>query len=284
MIDEIAYRMFRSQLLSDYHARILGVEQEYTSLLTQVTLSAAKEIQKDFSDSFELKPFWFNYAPRQRGRLPTGTAIPWGELGEKTIITRIIRSLIQEKPCVHHPGLPIGGDFRFATEDALVHFDVKLTGPNDNPNEIVASSYQISGDGNTWNDGVLNTSFQVEGKRSSMVFQPQLAPFYVLQGTVLVCLTFFLKAVYTVHDLGNQPITHLELVCIPNGLLLFDGPKYALVQGLLIPGKDDKTIKREKRVRVRLDPLATIAKWRCTRIVLVKEEWQVLYRGSSRDS
>lgn len=64
-------------------------------------------------------------------------------------------------------------------------------------------------------------------------------------------LTYFLKVVYAVQAMGNQPLDYLELVCVPNGLLLFDGPKYALTPGLLIPGKDEKDHPK-KRTRVRL--------------------------------
>ena len=121
------------------------------------------------------------------------------------------------------PGLPLGGDIRFATSNALIHFDVKLTGPNDRADEIVASPHQISGDGVGWeNNGVVNSPATVTGARASMVFQPELPPFYVLNKRPLVCLTYFLKAVYEVKSIGDQPLKYLEVACVPNGLLMFD--------------------------------------------------------------
>jgi len=94
-----------------------------------------------------------------------------------------------------------------------------------------------------------------------MQFQPELAPFYVMEGKILLCLTYFLKGVYTVEGLGYQPIDRFELACVPNGLLLFDGPHYSNRPGLLIPGKDEKSFIK-KRARIRLSPLREIATWR----------------------
>src|SRR6185503_18699022 len=130
---------------------------------------------------------------------------------------------------------------RFATDDALIHFDVKMTGPNDNANEVVVPPQQVSGDGSLWQVGMLSKSFLVVGERRSINFQPKLPPFYIIDGTVRLCLTYFLKVIYTVEEFGVQPLGYLEVACLPNGLLLFDGPKYAETPGLLIPGKDTKT-------------------------------------------
>ncbi len=105
-----------------------------------------------------------------------------------------------------------------------------------------------------------------------MAFQPELPPFYILEERVLLCLTYFLKVVYAVQAMGNQPLDYLELACVPNGLLLFDGPKYASTQGLLIPGKDEKDHPK-KRTRVRLAPLAQLASWRSIKIIRTASGW-----------
>ena len=105
-----------------------------------------------------------------------------------------------------------------------------------------------------------------------MVFQPELPPFYVLNNRPLVCLTYFLKAVYEVKSIGDQPLKYLEVACVPNGLLMFDKPQLARTPGLLIPGKDEQTYLK-KRTRVRLEPLANLHDWRCIQIVKVDNKW-----------
>ena len=268
---------------------IIAVEKRYTEFLTGVILSAADDIYRDFCQVTELFPFWVNYPPEQRGRKPRGTSIPWGDMGEKSIGQSLVRAISLKNPSVTYPGLPLGGDVRFATDEALVHFDMKLTGQTDNPHEIVASPHQISGDGAVWKkgvvnpaiDGVANSPFTVIGERSSMNFQPELPPFYVLGGRVLICLTYFIKAVYKVNSLGDQPLDHMELVCVPNGLLMFDGPNYARTRGLLIPGKDDQKTKK-KRTRVRLNPLSELNQWRCIQVVSAGRGWRARERAPER--
>ena len=279
-ITEAEYFAIRSELLEGEQAHILAVEQKYMKFLLEVTLAAANSIFDDFSRAMELLPFWVNYPPVQRGRAPTGTSIPWGEVGEKSISSNLVRSISLKDPSVTFPGLPLGGDIRFATPDALIHFDMKLTGPNDNPNEIVASPHQISGDGISWNNGIVNSPITVTGPKAVMQFQPELPPFYVLGKQVLLCLTYFLKAVYVVEGLGIQPLHYLELACVPTGLLMFDGPRYGQIKGLLIPGKDIQTHPK-KRTRVRLDPLATLANWRCIKLVQENGEWKTSPRINS---
>jgi len=279
-ITETEYFDIRSELLNEKQANILAAEQSYMRFLLDATVSAAGKIFDDFSRAMELMPFWVNYPPIQRGRAPRGTSIPWGEVGEKTISANLVRAIAQKDPSITFPGLPLGGDIRFATPEALIHFDIKLTGPNDNPHEIVASPHQISGDGLHWKNGVINSPATVIGeKKRAMQFQPELPPFYALDKQILLCLTYFLKAVYNVEGLGIQPLHYLELVSVPNGLLLFDGPKYAQTKGLLIPGKDIQKHPK-KRTRVRLDPLATLADWRCIKITQEGKEWQTASRAN----
>lgn len=281
MINETTYFAIRAELLREEQARILTIERQHIDFLLDVVISAANDIYKDFSQAMELQPFWINYPPIQRGRAPRGTSIPWGEVGEKTISSCIVRALSLKAPSITFPGLPLGGDIRFATQDALVHFDLKLTGPNDNPDEIVASPHQIAGDGRFWRNGVVNSPVFVTGQKAQMSFQPELPPFYVLEQKILLCLTYFLKVVYKVEAMGNQPLDYLELACVPNGLLLFDGPNYANTQGLLIPGKDEKDHPK-KRTRVRLTPLATLASWRSVKVVRTSAGWMPILRYNNK--
>lgn len=281
-MNEADYFDLRERLMADPQG-VLDLERRYMDLLSDVVLEAAEPIFTDFGKTSNLLPFWINYPPKQRGRAPTGTAVPWGDMGEKAVSGNFGRALLDKMPSISYPGLPGGSDLRFATEDAMIHFDYKLTGPNDRDDEIVASPNQISGAGATWEEaaidgvpGAKNAAFEVVGpKGGRMVFEPTLPPFYELDGRPLVCLTYFLKVVYRVENFGYQPLDHLELACVPNGLLMFEGEWYARGPGLLIPGKDDKTKNEGKRVRVRFGPLSNIAGWRCQRFSRVGTgEWE----------
>ncbi len=273
-----AYKRHRRKLLANSGAILIATEQKYMTFLCEVCLEAAPAIHAEFNRCMALRPYWENYAPEQRGRKPKGESIPWGEVGEKTISYNIVKVLLRKRPDIAFPGLPFGGDIRFATDDALVHFDVKLTRPNDNPDEVVASRNQILGDGIRWNKkGMVNSPVKVQGPRASMDFQPELPPFYIEGDKRLVCLTYFLKAVYRVESMGEQPLDYMEIVCCPNGLLAFDGPKYINHPNLFIPGKDEKKVKH-KRARLRLSPLSEIADWRCVKVVREGDHWTTLTR------
>ncbi|MDZ4669849.1 MAG: BglI family type II restriction endonuclease [Phototrophicales bacterium] len=266
LIDEAGYRDKRDSLLN-HTALILALEETYMQFIATCLQNSTQAITDDFNSAIELMPFWINYPPLQRGRAPTGQAIPWQEVGETVIGAHAIRSIIQKMPSIRHPGLPSGADIRFMTDDALIHLDIKITGPNDRADEVVASPNQISGDGQYWeNGGIKNAPVIINGQRASMIFQPELPPFYIKDDKILVCLTYFLKGVYSVSQLGKQPLDYLELICVPNGLLAFMGINYnQSVSGLFIPGKDEQT-HAKKRVRVRMHPLATVDAWRHTLI------------------
>ena len=275
------YFAARNYFLS-HLAHIIEVEQALTSIiLNNVILEIIDDIYYDFSiRAKKLVPFWIEYPPEQRGRKPKGTAIPLLELGEKTLTSHLLAKLGQNKSIIY-PGLPTGGDIRFATKDVYVHLDIKLTGPNDNPNEIVVPPNQVSGNGISWNNGIINSVWPVKyigGKKTGQInyyFQPKLPPLYILEGRPLVCITLFLKAVYSVTDFGIQPLNFFELACVPNGLLMFDGPIYANTEGLIISGKDDKSkAESSRRVRIRLDPLSSIDSWRATKIKSTKSGWK----------
>jgi hypothetical protein len=233
-------------------------------LLQKLILQNASDLKLDFDMSSELYPFWANYPPEQRGRKPKGDSIPWIEVGETSLTANMIRLIAesQEFGTVMFPGLPSGGDMRFATQDAFIHIDVKVTGPRDATDEVVASRNQVSGDGVSWNPkGPLNSIPRIRGQP----FRPELPPFYLLHDKTLLCLIYFLKAVYRIEKPGLQPLSYLELVSLPNGLLLFGGPRYCeRYPDLLSQGKNDRSVAIEKRrKRVNLDPLSRIDAWRC---------------------
>ncbi len=265
MLEEQDYFDIRSKMI-DINA-ILELEQQNLYLLAEALNQVAPEIKRDFDSAYELLPFWINYPPLDRGRASSGTAIPWQEIGETTIRPYLYQLLPQLYGEVRYPGLPSGADIRFMTPNAMIHLDIKLTGPNDHPNEVVASPNQISGDGDMWQNGApANNPVLITGQRRTMFFQPELMPFYVFEGQVRLCLTFFLKVIYGVEQRGQQMLQKIDLAISPNGLLAFVGPNYnATYPGLFIPGKDILG-KPKKRVRVRLNHLKALHSWRLVSI------------------
>ncbi|MDQ7025501.1 MAG: BglI family type II restriction endonuclease [Anaerolineae bacterium] len=266
MISEQLYFQFRTHYVENLDD-IIEVEKKYMQFLQKAISSVAQNIADDFNITMELFPFWKNYPPLQRGRAPRGTSIPWLEVGETVIGSHVIRAISRVNPKIRHPGLPSGSDIRFLTNDILAHLDIKISGPNDRADEVVPSPNQLSGAGESWeNAGIINQEVVITGARSTMTFQPELPPLYIVNDVPVLCGAYFLKGVYVVEGQGKQPLDYLELICVPNGLLSFVGPNYNQnVTGLFIPGKDEKT-KRKKRCRVRMEPLAKIADWRRERI------------------
>lgn len=280
-IDERGYFRKRAEVATDLRI-VEELEQRYMQLLLKILEDAVEDMYVDFSESaFELLPFWRNYPPEQRGNKARGTAHPMLELGEKLTSSHLIKSVAEALGEVTFPGLPTGGDIRFATSDALIHLDIKVNGPNDDPDVLVVPPNQVSGDGEGWQDGgVLNSVWPVtyatganKGKLNYH-FQPKLPPFYILGERVLLCLTYYLKVIYTVESLGIQPLKYFELACVPNGLLMFQGPTLANYPGLIIAGKDEKSKPDStKRIRIKLAPLATLHAWRAIKIERREDGW-----------
>jgi hypothetical protein len=252
---------------------IVETERSYFQRITDALYKKSPNIKKDFDETWELRDFWFRYAPRQRGHKPRGTSLPWGEVGEKVLEAYLYQIASEIFADVSFKGLPYGHDVRFVTDNVFIQIDVKSTGPTDNPDEVVSSPNQVSGDGLLLdNYGVMNSKVTVLGPSRSMDFQPELPPFYISENKPLLTLTFYLKCVYKVLALGEQPLDYLEIVCVPNGMLMFDTYRYAeTVQGLLTPGKDILT-STHKRTRIKLNPLSDIAAWRCQKIVFNNDQ------------
>jgi hypothetical protein len=261
------YTPFRNTLIANPEA-IIELEKAHFNQLFNEILSNAAQIKQDFDETMALKDFWFRYAPRQRGHKPRGTALPWGEVGEKVLEAYLYKAILNLFPTVRFIGLPYGHDVRFVTNNAFIHLDIKSTGPTDNADEVVSSPNQVTGDGSFYDEtGIQNSKITVVGAAREMAFQPELPPFYIIDNQCFTTLTFYLKCVYKVVEIGIQPLDYLELICVPNGLLMFDTLNYAqTVNGLLTPGKDILT-SVHKRTRIKLNPLAEIATWRCQKII-----------------
>lgn len=267
---ETQYLSIRQKLLGEYD-NIIALEQEYMGKIVDVVLRSALDIEHQFNSAPNFLPFWLNYAPRQRGRAFVGDAVPWGEVGEKLVISVISPHINDICSKIEFPALPFGGDHRFLTEDVLIHLDVKMTGPRDVKNEVVVSPNQVSGDGILWdNKGVVNSKVFARGPRKTNEFQPELPPFYAVEKdgkmAVYPCLTYFIKVVYSVEEFGRQPLDYMEIVSTPNGLIMFDTLRLGDTPGLITPGKDEQD-HAHPRTRIKLDPLSKIASWRCVKIV-----------------
>lgn len=261
------YNEAREILLKNNCEQLLILEKEITETLTTAILGIAEQIKIDFDSAIELKPYWENYAPVQRGYKPRGEAFPWGEVGEKVVEGHLYSLMPTIFENVRFTGLPYGHDIRFLTNKGFIHIDAKSTGPTDNQNEVVSSPNQVTGNGKLSPDGyIYNDPVEMKGPLVTREFQPELAPFYIINNRIAPVLTYYLKIVYSVKSLGVQPLEYLELICVPNGLALFDGPKLTnTISGLLTPGKDEVKVLR-KRTRIKLDPLVKLDSWRCQKI------------------
>lgn len=257
----------RALLLSDGCKVLLQLEKDITEILIQKIFSISTQIKADFDKAAELKPFWEKYAPIQRGHKPRGEAFPWGEVGEKVVEGHLYSLIANTFESVRFLGVPYGHDIRFMTNNAFIHIDAKSTGPTDNTDEVVCSPNQVTGNGKLDSEGkVYNDVTLMKGPQVTREFQPELTPFYIVDGRIIPTLTFYIKVVYSVKSLGEQPLEYLELISVPNGLALFDGPNLnKKVEGLLTPGKDEVKVAR-KRTRIKLGPLAKLDNWRCQKI------------------
>ncbi|MEE2026096.1 BglI family type II restriction endonuclease [Alkalimonas mucilaginosa] len=262
------YMDARDLLIADGGVSLIELEEQTTHTLSKLLLNNAVKIKQDFDKTSDLNSYWERYAPIQRGHKPRGEAFPWGEVGEKVIEGYLYSQIASYFDDVRFVGAPYGHDIRFTCRNAFIHIDAKSTGPNDNPNEVVSSPNQVTGNGMIEEGSklVYNDLVNMTGPKMTRQFRPELPPFYIIDGKVLPTLTFYIKIVYEVHSLGQQPLKCLELISVPNGLILFDGPNLSQrIPGLLTPGKDEVHVER-KRTRIKLDPLAKFQSWRCQKI------------------
>lgn len=206
-------------------------------------MNYALQIKADFDLAHNLLGYWEAYAPLQRGHKPRGEAFPWGEVGEKVLEAYLYKMADTIFPFVRFPGIPYGHDVRFLTKSAFVQIDAKSTGPTDNQNEVVSSPNQVTGDGILNGLRITNTTQTIQGKFSTRDFRPELSPFVLIEEVAYPVVTMYIKVVYSVKARGHQPLERLELICVPNGLLMFDGLRLADTSGLLIPAKTKFMLK-----------------------------------------
>lgn len=266
--------------------QIIELEKFLTNHLVSIITENIIEIKNDYNEASYLYPFWENYPPEDRGRQPIKDQYPWIEVGEHAIGSKLPR-LLERSFRIRDTGLPTGADQRCIltnddikiatqgfTDSAWFFVDIKSVGPRDDQDHTVMSHNQVSGDGIWKNpiDGVKNTILQAIGTRASHDFHASLPPLFVLSDNTIAPLVMVaLKPVYkmlpaTVLGARNtgQPLERIDIACIPNGLLLTQDPNYLnQYQGLLFPGKDDKTKDpRKLRARVSFALLKRIAPWR----------------------
>lgn len=240
------------------------------------------EIKRDYDEASFLYPFWQNYPPDDRGRMPKGDQFPWIEVGEHVFCPKLSRFL-SKIFSIRDSGLPTGPDNRYIISNHEIHrileitnsvwlfVDIKSVGPRDDKKHAVMSHNQISGKGE-WTDlklGIKIDIMEAKGQRATHKFHCAIPPIFVLSdGTIAPVVHIVLKPVYEMLGLTNgergQPLSRVTLASIPNGILLTDNPNYLRdFPGLLFPGKDDKgKDPRKVRARVSFEKLRQIAEWR----------------------
>jgi hypothetical protein len=262
--------------------KIMQIERFCMNILSDFIDKKHDEIKRDYDEASFLYPFWQNYPPDNRGRMPKGDQYPWIEIGEHVFCPKLSRFLA-EHFTVRDAGIPTGPDDRYIISSEDIHsileitnsiwlfIDIKSAGPRDDQDHAVMSHNQISGNGK-WTEpdyGVINDNMIAEGQRTSHSFHCAIPPLFVLSdGVIAPVVHIVLKPVYAMLGLTGetqgQPLEKISLAAIPNGILLTENPNYLqLHTGLLFPGKDDKEKDpRKVRARVSFKKLRRIAEWR----------------------
>ena len=262
--------------------RIIELEKYIMEKMEDRLRSNIDSIKEQYNEASYLYPFWQNYPPEARGRAPVGDQVPWIEVGEHAIGTKL-RHILTSDFEVQDFGLPTGADQRLLLKNeqipailmypksaAWLFTDIKSVGPRDSHEHAVMSGNQVSGDGKweSMDSGVTNSVLKAEGKNTSHNFQCAIPPFYIMSDqTIAPVINIVTMAVYKMDSSGGQPLAKIKLAAIPNGLFLGDYCKTH--PGLLFPGKDDKSKSPEKlRARIDFGRLKDIADWRLVEICL----------------
>ena len=271
---------------------LIEIEHFATDIVVKYIRKYLEEFISDYNYASYSYPFWKNYPPENRGRSPVGDQIPWIEVGEHSVGHKLSR-LISKDFRIREIGLPSGADNRFLlfsdeiskitggyTDSCFIFLDIKSVGPRDNFEHTVLSPYQVSGDGKweTVTQDLENSSMLASGKKTFHTFYPAISPIYIIPDDKNGFITaptihLFVKPIYgmlNIHNpLGNgQPLEEIEVICLPNGLLLTKNPNYLnKYPGLVFPGKDDKgKDNRKRRARISFEVLSDIANWRVQKI------------------
>ncbi len=280
------------QYFAKYCDKLILLENYIHKIVSDTIQSNIEEFTSDYNHANYLQPFWGNYPPEDRGRMPIGDQIPWIEVGEHSIGHKLTR-LLSISYSIREVSLPSGSDDRYIishpkikeitgyTDSVMVFIDVKSVGPRDDAEHIVVSPYQVSGDGiwKTVNENLVNSAMKALGNRTSHDFYPAVSPIYVLKnGIVCPTIHIFIKPIYCMLSqynsmLHGQPLQKIKIISLPNGLLLTKNPNYlSAYPNLLFPGKDDKNKSIKKlRCRVSFDIIRKIDLWRLSVIAAENE-------------
>ncbi len=264
---------------------LISLEKLMSDSLYDLLDRNVDEIVSDYDEASKLYPFWQNYPPDNRGRMPKGDQYPWIEVGEQVFGNKLLR-LLEDRFKLRDAGLPSGPDKRMIlssneireaydgfTDSCWLFLDIKSVGPRDDQEHAVMSHNQVSGDGK-WDkeeDPLRNTPITAQGVRTSHKFHVAIPPIYILSdGTIAPVVSVVIKPVYRMLSLKakssgkGQPLQRMSVVTIPNGLLLTKNPGYLKkYPRLFFPGKDDKGKKANKiRARVSFGLLRKIDSWR----------------------
>jgi hypothetical protein len=286
------YEKFRSSQFTTYHqARqyfidnpeiLINLEKFISDKIIDILTRKFDDIRDDYNEASFFYPFWQKYPPDDRGRSPKGDQFPWIEVGEHVLGSKIPR-LMSEDFEIRDYGIPTGPDVRLIlrsddisdiskiTNSCWIFIDIKSVGPRDDAEHAVMSHNQISGDGKweIFNDGTINSIIEAKGKRASHPFYCTIPPLYVSsRNEILPVVEMVIKPVYDMIMAGTtcigQPLKRIDVITIPNGILLFYGPAYFKnYPRLFFPGKDDKQKDiRKMRARISFDLLRKIDPWR----------------------
>ncbi|MDR2734192.1 MAG: BglI family type II restriction endonuclease [Spirochaetota bacterium] len=261
---------------------LIQIDKFCMEILSEFIIQNHDEIKRDYDEASFLYPFWQNYPPEERGRMPRGDQFPWIEVGEHIFCSKLSRFL-SKSFSVRDSGLPSGPDDRYVisnrkiskilkiTNSIWLFIDIKSVGPRDDQDHAVMSHNQISGNGK-WEKikaGVKNDTMIAKGQRTIHPFHCAISPIFILSdGTIAPVVHIIVKPVYKMlgitHEEKGQPLDRVTIASIPNGILLADKPNYLeMFPGLLFPGKDDKEKNPQKvRARVSFGKLRQIADWR----------------------
>lgn len=268
---------------------IIKLEKHISDYIENIISSNKDEIREDYNEASYLYPFWQNYPPDDRGRQPKGDQFPWLEVGEHTLGAKLPRFINKDFE-IRDYSLPVGPDERFVltsqkiksltegfTDSCWLFVDIKSVGPRDDQEHTVMSHNQVSGDGR-WevqDTGIINQSILAKGKKASHEFYCSIPPLYILSnGKTVPVVQIVLKPVYGMLRLDNennddgQPLKRIDIITIPNGILLTINPNYLeKYPELFFPGKDDKSKNpRKVRARISFNLLRAIDDWRVKKI------------------
>lgn len=276
------YNLARKYFIKNYQS-LINVEKYISDVIVKILKDHLQDIKEDFNETSYLYPFWANFKPLDRGRDPKHDQIPWIEVGEQTVGDKIKRVADDYFENVTDTGLPTGADHRFVvssyeikkllsiTDSVMIFLDTKTVGPRDDKSEVVASPYQVSGNG-SWTDvkkNINNDIVKATGKKKIHDFYPAVSPILITsKSKILPIVHVFIKPVYSMNNLDSigsgQPINLFKLITTPNGLLLTVKPNYLKkYPHLLYPGKDDmKKSLIKRRARINAEILKDISPWR----------------------